>query len=136
MSALRITNDAVLLGLLVAILALIFHTASRDTPFWRRFYAIVPTVLLAYFIPGLLNTLGIIDGAGSSLYVMARDYLLPTALVLLTLSVDFGAILRLGPKAGIMFLAGTLGVVIGGPIALMIGAMIDPTLLGDAGTEA
>lgn len=132
----RITNDAVLLGLFVAMLGLIFYTSGRGTPFWRRFYAIVPTVLLAYFIPGLLNTLGIIDGAGSSLYVMARDYLLPTSLVLLTLSVDFGGIVRLGPKALVMFLVATVGVVVGGPIALAIGGMIDPTLLGDAGPEA
>jgi uncharacterized membrane protein len=132
----RITNDAVLLGLFVAMLGLIFHTSARDTPFWRRFYAIVPTVLLAYFIPGLLNTLGIIDGAGSSLYVVARDYLLPTSLVLLTLSVDFGGIVRLGPKALVMFLVATLGVVIGGPIALTIGGMIDPGMLGDVGPES
>jgi uncharacterized membrane protein len=132
----RITNDAVLLGLFVAMLGLIFHTSARDTPFWRRFYAIVPTVLLAYFIPGLLNTLGIIDGAGSSLYVVARDYLLPTSLVLLTLSVDFGGIVRLGPKALVMFLVATLGVVIGGPVALAIGGLIDPGMLGDVGPES
>jgi uncharacterized membrane protein len=126
----------VLLGLFVAMLGLIFHTSARDTPFWRRFYAIVPTVLLAYFIPGLLNTLGIIDGAGSSLYVVARDYLLPTSLVLLTLSVDFGGIVRLGPKALVMFLVATLGVVIGGPVALAIGGMIDPGMLGDVGPES
>ena len=132
----RITNDAVLLGLFVAMLGLIFYTSARDTPFWRRFYAIVPTVLLAYFIPGLLNTLGIIDGAGSSLYAVARDYLLPTSLVLLTLSVDFGGIVRLGPKAVVMFLVGTVGVVIGGPIALTIGGMLDPSMLGDPGPEA
>lgn len=136
MSAALITNDAVVLGLLIAVLAAIFHTASLETPFWRRFYGIVPTVLLAYFIPGLLNTLGVIDGGASSLYPMARDFLLPTALVLLTLSVDLKAIMRLGPKALTLFLAGTLGVVLGGPIALFIGGMIDPSLLGDAGPEA
>ena len=136
MSEALITNDAVVLGLLVAVLAVIFHTASLETPFWRRFYAIVPTVLLAYFVPGLLNTLGIINGATSSLYPVARAYLLPTALVLLTLSVDLKAILRLGPKALALFLAGTLGVVIGAPIALFVGGLIDPTLLGDAGPEA
>ena len=56
--------------------------------------------------------------------------------MLLTLSVDLKAILRLGPKALALFLAGTLGVVIGAPIALFVGGLIDPTLLGDAGPEA
>ena len=39
-----ITNDAVVFGLLVVILAAIFHTSGSDRPGWRRFYAIVPTV--------------------------------------------------------------------------------------------
>ncbi|MCA9722994.1 MAG: DUF819 family protein, partial [Gemmatimonadetes bacterium] len=131
-----ITNDAVVFGLLVVILAAIFHTSGSDHPGWRRFYAIVPTVLLAYFIPGILNSLGIIDGEASGIYPVARDYLLPTSLVLLTLSVDMRSILRLGPKALIMFLAGTLGVVVGGPIALAIVGRLDPSLLGDPGVEA
>ncbi|HET9064947.1 MAG TPA: DUF819 family protein [Gemmatimonadales bacterium] len=131
-----ITNDAVVFGLLVVILAAIFHTSGSKAPGWQRFYKIVPTVLLAYFIPGILNSLGIIDGASSGIYPVARDYLLPTSLVLLTLSVDMRSIMRLGPKALIMFLAGTLGVVIGGPIALAIGGMIHPNLLGDIGAES
>lgn len=131
-----ITNDAVVFGLLVVILALIFRTSSSAAPGWRRFYKVVPTVLLAYFIPGILNSLGIIDGEASGIYPMARDYLLPTSLVLLTLSVGMRSILRLGPKALIMFLAGTFGVIIGGPIALAIGGMINPNLLGDIGVES
>jgi len=131
-----ITNDAVVFGLLVVILAAIFHTSGSAAPGWRRFYKIVPTVLLAYFIPGILNSLGIIDGASSGIYPVARDYLLPTSLVLLTLSVDMRSIMRLGPKALIMFLAGTLGVVVGGPIALAIGGLIHPNLLGDIGAES
>src|SRR5690606_41805526 len=69
--------------------------------------------------PGLLNTLGIISGENSGLYAMASRYLLPASLVLFTLSIDFKGILKLGPKALIMFLAGTVGVIIGGPIALL-----------------
>lgn len=131
-----ITNDAVVFGLLVVILAAIFHTSGSAAPGWQRFYKVVPTVLLAYFVPGILNSLGIIDGEASGIYPVARDYLLPTSLVLLTLSVDMRSIVRLGPKALIMFLAGTLGVVIGGPIALAIGGMLDPALLGDVGAES
>ncbi len=55
----------------------------------------------------------------SHLYFVASRYLLPASLLLLCLGIDFKGIVRLGPKAGIMFLAGTLGVVIGGPIALL-----------------
>jgi uncharacterized membrane protein len=131
-----ITDDHVIFGVLLAVLAGVFATSRSDRPWLRRFYTYVPALLLCYFIPGLLNTLGIIDGHGSQLYPMARDYLLPTSLVLLTLSVDLRGIVRLGPKAGILFLAGTFGVIIGGPIALWLGGMMDPTLLGDQGPES
>jgi uncharacterized membrane protein len=40
--------------------------------------------------------------------------------VLLTLSINFVALKRLGSKAVIMFLAGTVGIIIGGPLALYI----------------
>jgi len=49
------TNDAVVLGILVVVLALIFHTASLQSDGWRRFYTIVPSLLLCYFVPALLN---------------------------------------------------------------------------------
>ena len=131
-SAPLIANDAVVLGLLAAILALVFWTSSRETGFWKRFYGVVPALLLCYFLPALLNSAGIIDGHASALYPMARDYLLPTALVLLCLAIDFGAILRLGPKAIIMFVVGTIGVMVGAWLAFLTMGVVHPeTVAGD-----
>ena len=113
-----IHNDAVTLGLLLATLGVIFWTTQSKHPFWQRTYKYVPAILFCYFIPALYNTFGLIDGAQSALYPIASRYLLPTILVLLTLAIDVPATLRLGPKAITMFLTGSLGVVIGGPIAL------------------
>src|SRR5690606_3076507 len=56
-----ITNDAIVVGLLAAILGLVFWTSSRDGPVTRRFYAIFPPILLCYFLPSLLTTFGIVD---------------------------------------------------------------------------
>jgi uncharacterized membrane protein len=56
----------------------------------------------------------------SQLYYVASRYLLPASLILLCVSIDFKGLVNLGPKALIMFFAGTLGIVIGGPIALFI----------------
>lgn len=131
-----IANDAVILGLLFAVLAAVFVTSHSAHPFWKRFYTYVPSLLLCYFIPGLFNTLGLIDGHDSGLYRMAANYLLPTSLILLTLSCDLGGILRLGPKALVMFLAGTAGVLLGGPVALWLVGMIDPSLHADLGPES
>lgn len=135
-SAALITNDAVVLGLLALILGFVFHTSHSDHPGWQKFYRYVPSVLLCYFIPSLFNSFGIIDGDKSELYKMASRYLLPVCLVLLTLSIDFKAILGLGPKALILFLTGTVGVVIGAPIALLLVGQFFPEQLGGDGANA
>ncbi|WP_068547078.1 DUF819 domain-containing protein [Thalassotalea crassostreae] len=131
-----ITNDASVLGLLAIILGLVFYTANSSNPQWKRFYAVVPAVLLCYFLPSLLNTFGVISGKESNLYFVASRYLLPTCLVLLTISVDLKAIAGLGTKALVMFLTGTLGIIIGGPIALLLVSSVSPGLLGVEGPEA
>ena len=130
------TNDATVMGILAILLGLVFYTANSQAPFWRKFYMFVPSVLLCYFLPSLLNTFGLIDGENSQLYYVASRYLLPACLVLLTISVDLKAIAKLGSKAIILFFTGTLGIVIGGPIALMLVATFFPELLGVDGPNA
>ena len=49
------TNDAVVLGILMTVLAGIFYTSSLDSPKWKKFYTYVPSLLLCYFLPALLN---------------------------------------------------------------------------------
>lgn len=131
-----ITNDAVVLGLLLATLAIVFRTAASDYPFWKKFFTYVPSLLLCYFIPSIYNSLGIISGEQSNLYYVASRYLLPASLVLFTLSMDVKAILRLGPKAGIMFLTGTLGIIIGGPLSILIVSSFAPDIVGGVGPDA
>ncbi len=131
-----ITNDATVLGLLALILGFVFYTSHSGSPFWQRFYTYVPALLLCYFLPSLLNTFGVVDGHASNLYFVASRYLLPTCLVLLTLSIDLKAIARLGSKAVIMFLTGTVGIVIGGPLAILIMSAIYPDAVGGQGPEA
>jgi uncharacterized membrane protein len=131
-----ITNDGVVFGILTAILAFVFWTSNLDSVFWRRFYTFIPTILVCYFLPSVLSTFGVIDPEQSKLYFVASRYLLPASLVLLTLSTDLGAVFRLGPKALILFFTGTVGIVIGGPIAILIASAIAPDLIGGEGPEA
>ena len=130
-----ITNDAVVFGILMTILALVFTTSASKSPFWVKFYKVVPSLLLCYFIPGLLNTFGLISGELSSLYTVASRYLLPASLVLFTLSIDFKGVIRLGPKALAMFLAGTAGIVIGGPLALFVVSFFLPEVISGTGAD-
>jgi uncharacterized membrane protein len=131
-----ITNDAVVLGLLLATLAIVFRTAASDHPFWKKFFTYVPSLLLCYFIPSIYNSLGIISGEQSNLYYVASRYLLPASLVLFTLSMDVKAMLRLGPKAIIMFLTGTIGIIVGGPLSILIVASFAPDIVGGVGPDA
>ena len=129
------TNDATVLGILVMVLAFIFYTSSSENPFWKKFYTYIPALLLCYFLPSILNSMGIISGEQSGLYFMASRYLLPASLVLLTLSIDIKGIINLGPKAIIMFLAGTFGIVIGGPLTIILLSYISPDLVGGSGPD-
>ncbi len=131
-----ITNDAVIAGMLAIILGAVFYTSNSAIPFWKKFYRFVPAILLCYFLPSLLATFHIIDGENSRLYFVASRYLLPAALVLLCLNINIQGIINLGPKALILFFTGTLGIVIGGPIALLIMSWISPESVGGAGPDA
>ncbi len=115
-----ITNDIVVFGLIAATLALVFWLASGPTPFWKKFFAWVPALLLCYFVPAFYNTTGLIDGEGSGLYYLASRVFLPAALVLLTLSIDIKGILKLGPKLLFVFVMGTVGVVLGAIISFQL----------------
>ncbi len=190
-----VTNDAVVLGILLFVLASIFYTHSLDSPGWKKFYKFVPALLLCYFIPAILYyPLGLIASdwfdysllayakdlslvvpevmkanfesvasifksgsyddiklmlekngvekgvinsytRHSQLYFVASRYLLPASLVLLCVSIDFKAIMNLGWKAIVMFLTATLGIVIGGPIALFAAINFFPSVLGENSME-
>lgn len=131
-----ITNDAVVLGLLFVTLALIFYTASLTNKWWVKFYTFFPPLLLCYFLPGLYNTFGLISGDSSKLYGVVSQYFLPATLVYFTIGMDVKAISKLGVKAIIVFLAATLGVMLGGPIAMWLVGAIDHTIVGGTGADA
>ena len=114
-----------ILSVLLAVLALVFWFSRQ--PRTQGFFKIIPALVFCYFIPTTLTTLGVIPDR-CDLYTWIKTFLLPASLFLLILSLDVPAILRLGWKAPAMLLAGTAGVVVGGPIALLAGQQI---LTGD-----
>ncbi|WP_298546857.1 DUF819 family protein [uncultured Aquimarina sp.] len=143
------TNDTIVFGILLLCLGIVFYTASIKTSFWQGFYKFVPALLLCYFLPAIFTSLGIIspdwkelDSNGelveksSSVYYIASRYLLPASLVLMTLSIDLKGIFNLGPKALIMFFTGTVGVIIGGPLAILLISIFSPETVGGAGFDA
>ena len=131
-----ITNNAVVLGILLVILSIIFHTSSSNRPFWKKFYKYVPALVLCYFVPSLLNSFGIVNGDDPDLYFVASRYLLPASLVLFTLSIDLKVFLKLGTKANIMMFTATIGIIIGGPISVWIVSQFAPDIVGGEGPDA
>ncbi len=125
------TNDAIIAGILLMVLALIFHTSGAKSGAWKRFYTYVPPLLLCYFVPAMLHwPLGIISVENSNLYFVASRYFLPASLILLCLSIDLKGIINLGSKSLIMFVAASLGIILGGPIALLIILSLAPEVVG------
>jgi len=124
------TNDAIVLGLLLSVLSFVFFTSTSKNKWIQKFYTIFPPLLLCYFLPALLHwPLNIISVENSVLYKVSSQYLLPASLILLCLSIDLKGVWNLGPKALIMFLTGSLGVIIGGPIALLTVKFLFPNLI-------
>ena len=123
-----ITDDAVVLGLLVSCLGLIFYTSQLKS--LKTFYKIIPALLLCYLIPSLFSTAGIISPKVSGLWPVAKNYFLPASLILMTLSTDLKGVIKLGPKALIMFFTATIGIIIGGPIAILITSLFSPETVG------
>jgi uncharacterized membrane protein len=143
------TNDAIVFGVLMISLGFVFYTEKIKTGFWHQFYKIVPGLFMAYFIPALFTTFRIIspeweteNAAGevvknsSQLYFVSSRFLLPAALVLMTLSIDLKAIFNLGSKALIMFFTGTVGIIIGGPLAILLISIFSPETVGGSDFDA
>ncbi|MFW5973054.1 MAG: DUF819 domain-containing protein [Bacteroidota bacterium] len=119
-----LTDPTGLFAFLVGLLGLIFWLSTL--PALKKLFDVAPPVIWAYFIPMFATTVGITP-ADSPLYAWMVQYLLPFALFLLMITVDLPAILRLGKIALLMMVAGTVGIVIGAPIAyLAFGAFLPP----------
>lgn len=129
-------NDAIVFGLLMLALGFVFYTESIKQGFWPKFYKYIPGLLMCYMIPAIFNSLGLISAEVSETYYIASRYLLPASLVLLTISIDLKAVFNLGWKALVMFFTGTIGIIIGGPIAILIISTFSPETVGGAGFDA
>jgi len=144
-----ITQDTIAFGILMLTLGFVFYTSSSENKSWVKFYKIVPALLMAYMLPAIFTSLGIIapewesvNEAGeivkqeSKLYYVSSRFLLPASLVLMTLCIDLKAVFNLGPKALIMFLTGTVGIIIGGPVAILLISLVSPETVGGVGPDA
>ena len=128
-----IRDPIAVLCVLLGLLALLFVAAAHER--YARVFKVVPLLVFAYFLPTLLSNTGVIP-LESPLYAFIRSWLLPASLVLLVLCADIPSILRLGRPALILFLTGTVSVVVGGPLAYLALGWLVPAELGDEAWKA
>ncbi len=112
-----LSDPMVVFAFLAMIVALIFWV-SELAPF-KKTFEVIPPVIYVYFLPMFATTAGITPSSSPTYDWMTR-YLLLFALLLLMISTDLKGVTKLGPIALFMVVAGTVGIVIGGPISLFI----------------
>ncbi len=130
------TSDKVVFGILMLLLGFVFYSEASKNATWKKFYKYIPALLICYLLPAILSSCGIISDHYSSAYLIASRFLLPAALILMTLSIDLKGVFNLGPKALIMFFTGTVGIIIGGPLAILLISIVSPETVGGAGPDA
>jgi uncharacterized membrane protein len=134
--AVLITDDAIVFGILMGILGLVFYTSNLRNPWMQNFYKVIPPLLLCYFLPGVLNSFGIISSEASGIYGITSRYLLPACLLLFTLNLNLKEMWGLRKQMGLLFLTGTIGVMLGGPFAVWLVGMVSPETVGGEGAQA
>ena len=103
-------STGAIIAVLILIEAVVLTAAGH--PRTKRFFKFLPAVFWIYFLPMLAATCGLLD-SGHPVYGKITKTLLPAGLFLLLLCVDVKAVLRLGPKALGMMLAGSAGIMLG-----------------------
>jgi uncharacterized membrane protein len=111
-----IQNPAGILSVLTGIAALFFLLEHRYR--WRLF-RFFPPLLFIYAIPVILSNTGVIP-TDAAVYSGMRTYGLPFFLTILLLDVNLKAAMRVMGRGVFVMLFGTLGVVVGAPIAYLI----------------
>lgn len=112
-----LTDPMSIFAYLAGVIAAIFWLSSL--PRLKKVFELTPPVIYAYFVPTISTTLGILPPSSLAYDWMTR-YLLPLALFMLMISIDLKSIAKLGYIALAMMVTGTIGIVLGGPLAYLV----------------
>lgn len=111
-----ITNPVGILTVLTGVAAFFFFIEKKTK--WK-FFNYFPPLLFIYAVPLILSNSGIITNK-SEVYGWMGDLILPLFLTVMLLDVDVARAFRTMGKGIFVLLFGTLGVVIGAPIAYFL----------------
>jgi len=108
-----ITDPFLVIAVLLFVEVCILSLASRQG--FKKYFHFIPSVFWIYAIPMFLSSFSLI-AAENPFYSMITSNVLPASLILLLLSTDLKAISRLGAKALVMMLSGSLSIMIAIPV--------------------
>lgn len=112
-----IHNPIIIISFLLLIETGIFWLSKQNR--FQKYFNFLPPVFWIYFVPMLASTAGLLD-TKNPVYSLIIKYLLPASLVLLLLPIDIKLIIRLGKPAILMFFIGSLGIILGTPLAFFL----------------
>ncbi len=112
-----LTNPVLIVIFLLILEALVLYASRRKS--LSRLFAVVSPIFWIYFLPLLASICGIIDSRAPVLGYITQ-YILPGCLLLLLMSVDLPAVLRLGGRALAMFFIGAFGIMLGAVVSFLI----------------
>lgn len=121
-----IQNELSILLFLIVLIAGIFYLSNVQLRPFKFVFQIIPPLLFCYFLPSILVELGVIDVSNTDLNNSLSKVLLPFCIFYFTLGLPIKKLKTLGNRFLIVFLAGSLGVIIGGPISLWLSHLIFP----------
>lgn len=121
--------------LILGITGFVIWSSKKEKGFFSKLYQWVPPILLLYLLPTIASNSGLVK-PGNSIRILAMNTILPLSLIMLTAIIHVPDLLRVTRKGLLVFLVGTVGIVIGGPLALKLAGIFNPDLLLQAGADA
>jgi len=121
--------------LIAGITVFVSWSSGKPEGFFKKLYQWMPPILLLYLLPAIATNTRLI-GRGNSIRELSMNIILPVSLILLTAIIHIPDLLKVTRKGLVVFLFGTLGIVIGGPISLYVYGLFDPVVLTATGEQA
>jgi uncharacterized membrane protein len=121
--------------LIAGITVFVSWSSGKSAGFFKKLYQWIPPILFLYLLPTIATNTGLV-ARGNTIRELSMDIVLPVSLILLTSIIHIPDLLKVTRQGLIVFLFGTVGIVIGGPVALFVYGLFDPVVLTAAGEQA
>lgn len=121
--------------LIAVITVFVSWSSGKSTGFFKKLYQWIPPILFLYLLPTIAVNLGFVP-KGNTIRELSMNIILPVSLILLTSIIHIPDLFKVTRQGMVVFLFGTVGIVIGGPVSLFIYGLFDPVVLIDSGEQA